>query len=91
MNNRWKKICIALVAILLPSFLITQICFVVDVQDTAVVTQFGNPIRTIKEPGLNFKIPFIQRVRRFDNRVLIYYPPEPEYLTRDKKNISVIS
>lgn len=91
MNNLWKKICIALVAILLPFFLITQICFVVDVQDTAVVTQFGNPIRTINEPGLNFKIPFIQRVRRFDNRVLIYYPPEAEYLTRDKKNISVTS
>jgi membrane protease subunit HflC len=91
MNSRWKTIGITLVVILLTFFLISQICFVVDVQDTAVVTQFGNPIRTIKEPGLNFKIPFMQRVNRFDNRILIYYPSEAEYLTRDKKNISVTS
>jgi membrane protease subunit HflC len=91
MRGRWKTIGITLVMILLTFSLISQICFVVDVQDTAVVTQFGNPIRTIKEPGLNFKFPFIQRVNRFDNRILIYYPSEAEYLTRDKKNISVTS
>jgi len=91
MKSRLKKICAALVAILLLYFLIPQFCFVVDVQETAVVTQLGDPFRTIKDPGLYFKIPFIQRVNRFDNRILIYYPPEAEYLTRDKKNISVTS
>ncbi len=91
MKSRLKRVILALVLIL-PLIIITQlICFVVDVQETAVVTQFGRPIKTIKEAGLYFKIPFVQRVNKFDNRILLYYAPEAEYLTRDKKNISVSS
>ena len=91
MKSRLKKVIFAFVFILLVIILIPLVCFVVDVQETAVVTQLGKPIKTLKEAGLYFKIPFIQRVNKFDNRILIYYPPEAEFLTRDKKNISVSS
>jgi membrane protease subunit HflC len=89
MKSRLKKVIFAFVFILLVIILIPLVCFVVNVQETAVVTQLGRPIKTLKEAGLYFKIPFIQRVDKFDNRILIYYPQEAEYLTRDKKNISV--
>ena len=36
----------------------------------AIVLQFGDPKRVITEPGLNFKIPFIQNVIFIDNRIL---------------------
>jgi len=91
MKGWLSKLLLALIAVIVLYVMVIQVCFVVDVSETAVVTQFGRPIRTIKEPGLNFKIPFIQRVNRFDNRILIYYPPEAEYLTKDKKNITVTS
>jgi membrane protease subunit HflC len=89
MRSPLKKGILSLVLILLIIGIIPLICFVVDVQETAVVTQFGRPIKTLKEAGLYFKIPLIQRVNKFDNRILIYYPPEAEYLTKDKKNILV--
>jgi membrane protease subunit HflC len=91
MKGWLSKFLLILIAAIVLYVMVLQICFVVDVSETAVVTQFGKPIRTIKEPGLNFRIPFIQRVNRFDNRILIYYPPQAEYLTKDKKNITVTS
>ena len=36
----------------------------------AIVLQFGDPKRVIMEPGLNFKIPFVQNVVSIDNRIL---------------------
>lgn len=44
--------------------------FVVDQREQALVVQFGEPKRVITEPGLDFKIPFIQKVIYFDKRVL---------------------
>jgi len=39
----------------------------------AIVLQFGRPVREpITEPGLYLKIPFVQEVRRFDRRLLIW-------------------
>lgn len=47
--------------------------FVVEEGQQAVILQFGRPVgATITEAGLNFKIPLIQEVRRFDKRLLIW-------------------
>jgi membrane protease subunit HflC len=47
--------------------------FVVDEGQQAVILQFGRPVgKPISEAGLHFKIPFIQEVRRFDKRLLIW-------------------
>lgn len=44
--------------------------FVVDERQRALVLQFGQIRQVIEEPGLNFKIPFIQEVVFYDDRIL---------------------
>ncbi len=74
-----------------------SVFFTVDETQYAIVTRFGDPYKTIKEPGLNVKWPYpIDSVVYFDKRVLVTDMPRPEeplkeYLTRDKKNIEVTS
>ena len=70
-------------------FLVTQSLFVVNQTDQAIVLQFGNPKRVVQQPGLNMKLPFIQNIVRYDNRILDLDPPEFEVLLTDKKRINV--
>ncbi|MGH6741920.1 MAG: protease modulator HflC, partial [Bradyrhizobium sp.] len=53
--------------------------FTVDQREQAIVLQLGDPVGDIQKPGLHFKIPFIQDVRRFDSRLLSVDPP-PEQI-----------
>jgi membrane protease subunit HflC len=55
----------------------------------AVVVQLGDPVRTVQEPGLYFKLPFIQNVIYFDLRLLDYDASPKELLTRDKQQLVV--
>jgi membrane protease subunit HflC len=66
-----------------------SIFFVVDETEQAVVLQFGDPVRTITEPGLNYKIPFMQNVRIFEERVLEYDANPKVVYTADGKNLEV--
>lgn len=69
-------------------FAVNLIFFQVDQTEYVVVTEFGKPVRAIKEPGLYWKLPDpVQSVRRYDNRVMVYLPNQTEFLTKDKKNI----
>lgn len=62
----------------------------VDTTEYGILTRFGQPIRAIKEPGLNFKLPDpIESVRRIDNRLQIFRMPQTEFLTQDKKNLNI--
>ncbi|MCH8957114.1 protease modulator HflC [candidate division KSB1 bacterium] len=64
--------------------------FVVDETEQAILLQFGRPIgEPITTAGLNFKIPFIQEVRKFDKRVLEWDGDENQIPTSDKKYIHV--
>lgn len=63
--------------------------YVVDIRLQAVITQFGKPIRTITEPGLYVKVPFVQEIRYFDKRLLEWSGVPSDILTRDKENIGV--
>lgn len=63
--------------------------FTVDETKQAIVLQFGKPIRAIKESGLNWKLPFIQNVRYFEDRLLIYDSAPTEIITKDKKTLIV--
>jgi modulator of FtsH protease HflC len=69
--------------------LIPQVLFTIDEREQAIITQFGAYIRTIMEPGLHAKIPFVQTVHRFDKRVLATDADPAEYLTLDKKRLVV--
>ncbi len=63
--------------------------FIVDIIQTAIVVQLGKPVRTITEPGLKFKIPFIQDVIKFDKRLLDYDSEPQDVVTRDKKTLVI--
>jgi membrane protease subunit HflC len=64
--------------------------FSVRETEFVLVTQFGRPIRTVTNAGLNAKWPF-QTAIYFDRRLRIYNPRPSEFLTRDKKNIVIES
>lgn len=65
--------------------------FTVRETEFALVTQFGRPVRTVSAAGLSFKLPFLHQVQFFDRRLRVYNPPRSEFLTRDKKNLSIDS
>lgn len=59
-----------LVALGAAVILILSSVFVVDEREKALVLQFGQIVKVREEPGLGFKIPFIQEVVRYDDRIL---------------------
>ena len=64
--------------------------FIVDETEQVVILQFGKPVRTITQPGINFKVPFpIQEKIVFDDRLLEYDSPPEEILSQDKKTLIV--
>jgi modulator of FtsH protease HflC len=63
--------------------------FVVDQTEMAIVTQFGDPRKVISEPGLNFKVPFLQTVITFEKRILDLATPPAEVITSDQKRLVV--
>ena len=65
--------------------------FTVHQTQQAIVMQFGNPERVIQEPGLNFKLPFVQDVVYVDKRVLSVSTQREEIVTRDQKRLMVDS
>lgn len=64
--------------------------FVVHQREQALVLQFGKPIRPpIQEPGLKFKLPFIQTVTYYDRRLLDFDAPAEEVINSDQKRLVV--
>lgn len=63
--------------------------FTVQQTQTALVLQFGNPIRVEREAGLKFKMPFLQDVTYYDKRILDLDPPAQEVILSDQKRINV--
>ena len=59
---------IALVVLVL--LLLSGATYVVSEWQQALVTQLGQPIRTVREPGFYWKVPLLQTVTFFDKRVL---------------------
>ena len=74
---------VAVVALL---FIGNLVVFTVNEVQQVVVTQFGEPIRVIKAPGLYFKLPNpIQKITVFDDRLLDYDANPEDIYTKDKK------
>tara|TARA_B100001123_G_C15238385_1_gene998094 strand:- start:537 stop:1418 length:882 start_codon:yes stop_codon:yes gene_type:complete len=65
--------------------------FIVKEWNQAIVLQFGEPRQVITEPGLKFKIPFIQDAVYFDRRMLNLDPQPEEMILSDQKRIIVDS
>jgi membrane protease subunit HflC len=78
-----------IILVIIGLILLSGATFTIDEREQAIITQFGKYIRTIKEPGLHFKIPIIQTLHRFEKRVLTTDAVAVEYITLDKKRIVV--
>ncbi len=55
----------------------------------ALVLRFGNPVRVISEPGLSYKMPFIDNVVYVDKRILDLENPAQEIIASDQKRLVV--
>ncbi|MBL4692822.1 MAG: protease modulator HflC [Magnetovibrio sp.] len=63
--------------------------FTVDQTQQAMVMQFGNPQRQVSDASLHFKMPFVQDVVYYDNRILDLDPPPGQVILNDQKRINV--
>lgn len=88
-NFKIKYIIIALIALVLAT--LAESLYTVEQFEQAIVLQFGEPVRVIKEPGLKIKTPFIQKVVYYDTRLLNLDPPAQEIVLGDKKRLDVDS
>ena len=78
---------IAVVGLVVTAF---SALFTVNQTQQALVLQFGEPKRTIQEPGLAFKLPFIQDVIYYEKRVLSLIPQDAEeVILSDQKRLQV--
>lgn len=86
-----NKSMLVVVAIVLGAGVITlfDAMYTVDVRQQAIVLQFGELKRTIREPGLHFKLPFAQNVIYMDNRILSLDLPKEEVIASDEKRLEV--
>ena len=82
-----KKIFVPIILVLL--FTIFSALFIVKQTEQALVLQFGDPIRVIKEPGLKVKIPLIQNAVFYDTRVLDFDAEVEEVILSDQKRLLV--
>ncbi len=65
-----------------------QSAFIVNQTEQVLVLQFGKPVRTVQEPGLYLKTPFIQDLTRYDNRILEFNAqPEEINMVDEKRGI----
>jgi modulator of FtsH protease HflC len=60
--------------------------FTVDQTSQALVVRLGNPVRVITQPGLNFKVPFIDSVIYIDKRILAIESPAQEVIAASQDN-----
>jgi membrane protease subunit HflC len=75
-------------AVVIAAFVLAnQVFIIVDEREQVIVTQFGEYIRTIQQPGLALKRPFLHSAIRFDRRILASDAPQAEYLSQDKKRL----
>ena len=82
-----KNIAVLIIAVILVT--INLSVYTISMVEQAVITQLGKPVRNVDEPGLHFKIPFIQKITKFPKQLLDYDSAPTEILTKDKKNLLI--
>jgi membrane protease subunit HflC len=63
--------------------------YIVNESQTAIVLNLGKVVRSDIKPGLHFKVPFVEQVRKFDRRLLTLDDNPERYLTAEKKDVEV--
>ena len=85
--NAMKMSLLAIAAVAL--FILLSAVFTVTEKELAMKFRLGEIVKTDYEPGLHFKLPFINNVRKFDKRILTLDARPALYLTKEKKNVNV--
>ena len=70
---------------------ISQSLYIVSETERAVKLRFGEIVEFDVSPGLHFKLPIVNAVRKFDARILTLDAAPQSYLTSEKKALSVDS
>lgn len=78
-----------LIVLALIVLVVANSLFVVREHEFAALFRLGAISRADIQPGLHFKVPFIESVRRFDKRLLTLDARPERYLTAEKKDVSV--
>jgi len=84
--KRTSIIVIAVVAVVM-LIIVASGLFIADETQQVVVTRLGKPVRTILNPGLHFKIPFLETTHVFDKRFLEWRGKSNQVTTKDKRYI----
>ena len=69
--------------------IISQTLFIVPEREQALVLRLGDPVRIYAEPGLKWKVPLLEQVTTFDDRVLDADPPPEEIILADQKRLVI--
>ena len=86
MSSRFNSIFGAALAV---AIIIWLTVFTVDEREHVIKFQFGEIVKSDYEPGIHFKIPFVNNIQRFPDRILTYEESQERFLTGEKKNLIV--
>ncbi len=85
-----KRLAIIAAVVAVIVLIVIDACFfTVRQTETALVTQFGQPVRVITTPGLHAKIPLVQTAIEFDRRLLDYESSPEEVILADQRRLIV--
>lgn len=92
-TSNQSKIGILVAVIFVAMILLFSSTFTVNEREMGLVLQFGKPVKSINEPGLYFKVPFVQEVRHVPRTLQFWASSENDVLvdlpTKDGKKIEV--
>ena len=84
-----KSLIVFSIPILVVIIILMGSLFTVQQTQQTLVLEFGKLIRVIKEPGLNAKIPFLQNIQAYDNRILDFDMEQIQATLGDQKRLLV--
>lgn len=84
-----NKSLFALIGGVILALLVWSSLYIVSQTEKAVLLQFGRIVEADVKPGLHFKIPYVNQVRKFDARLLTLDSPTQRFLTLEKKAVMV--
>ena len=79
-----SRMTLILVLVILALITLSSSLFIVDEREKAVLLRLGEIERTDFEPGLHFKMPFVNNVRKFEAREMALDAQPARYLTGEK-------
>ena len=84
-----SKFNLVLVGLVLVATVVRMTVFTVDEREHVIKFRFGEIVKADYQPGLHFKIPFVNNIARYPDRILTYEESEERFLTGEKKNLIV--